>query len=143
MFDCLVVGDSIAVGTSQYLNCYVQAKVGDTTPTIHSKIHKKGKNEYVIVSAGSNDGKPQFQDYLNLRREFGSKVVWLMPPKNQQARLYIQSIARHYNDSVVEVQPFVGKDGIHPTGLGYRILANKVKISMIKLSYYSKNKKSV
>jgi lysophospholipase L1-like esterase len=60
----------------------------------------------------------------------GDRVFWISPGKERKPipQDAIERIAREYGD-VVLARPMdhMSPDGIHPTGKGYRVLANQTK----------------
>jgi len=123
MFDCVAVGDSIAVGVGQALHCSVHAKVGASSTAIVS--YARG-NGFCIVSAGSNDPyNPNLRKNLEkIRSKLNScdKLVWIIP-QNGKAAAVVRSVAAKHGDYTVSFK--AGPDGVHPKS--YSELANKVK----------------
>ena len=122
MLDCLIAGDSIAVGTGPHLRqCVTNAKVGISSAAI---IPRVGNAKLLIVSAGSNDpNNPRLEDNLRAIRAKGNarEVVWILPA-NMNAALTVSKVARSYGDRTVSFTP--GRDGIHPRS--YRALAASI-----------------
>lgn len=140
MLDCLILGDSIAVGTHQFKQeCVAYAKGG-----INSKqwLDKNIQNtplqaKTVIISLGSNDHK-----YVNTEAELrnirkltkADRVYWILPagnhPKSNVSINYIQlivkEIAKENGDIVLPITRLQA-DGIHPSWAGYKDLADKAK----------------
>jgi lysophospholipase L1-like esterase len=140
MLECLIVGDSIAVGTHQFKQeCVAYAKGG-----INSKqwLDKNIQNtplqaKTVIISLGSNDHK-----YVNTEAELhnirkltkADRVYWILPagnhPKSNVSINYIQlivkEIAKENGDIVLPITRLQA-DGIHPSWAGYKDLADKAK----------------
>jgi lysophospholipase L1-like esterase len=140
MLDCLIVGDSIGVGTANVRpECVAYVKGG-----INSKqwLDKNIQNtplqaKTVIISLGSNDHK-----YVNTESELrairtltkADRVYWILPagnhPKSNVSIQYIQAIvkeiARENSDIVLPITR-LQTDGIHPSWAGYKDLAEKTK----------------
>lgn len=138
MIECLVLGDSIAVGVSRQLpNCESIAEVGINSRNYYNTYISQvtDANSY-IVSLGANDGYTNTAEWIpQLRREFPrhAQVVWLVPANNREAILAIVGLSAQYNDSTVLLTDFpLAKDGVHPTGSGYNMIAQE---SMRLLSY--------
>jgi lysophospholipase L1-like esterase len=139
MIDCLVIGDSIAVGTHQQrTECASYSKGGINSWQWNKQY---GQNDLtaktVIISLGSNDHKyiKTYDELQKLRSKIkASRVFWILPAGNLKAsevdieaiRILIREIAVHNGDVVLPITK-VSKDGIHPTGAGYRELANQTK----------------
>jgi lysophospholipase L1-like esterase len=132
MLDCLIVGDSIAVGTHQFKpECAVYAKGG-----INSKqwVDKNIKNmplqaKTVIISLGSNDHKyikteSELQTVRQLTK--ADRVYWILPAIKPDIQEIVKKVAAQYGDTVLPItrlQP----DGIHPSWAGYKQLAEEAK----------------
>lgn len=140
MLDCLIMGDSIAVGTAQVRQeCVSYSKGGiNSYQWLNTNV---GKSPYVaktvIISLGSNDHKyVKTEKELRTIRELtkADRVYWILPAGNLKAsevniqyiQLLIKEIAQEYGDTVLPITK-LQKDGIHPSGLGYRELAEKTK----------------
>jgi lysophospholipase L1-like esterase len=141
MIDCAVIGDSIAVGTHMHRpECVAYAKGGwNTWQWNNSFLTKATTQEYktVIISLGSNDHK-----YVRTRRELetmrtlikAERVFWVLPAGNLPAggvnivdiQSIVKDIAKQHGDVVLPIAS-LSKDGIHPTGRGYKDIAEKTK----------------
>ena len=140
MLDCLIVGDSIGVGTANVRpECVAYVKGG-----INSKqwLDKNVQNtplqaKTVIISLGSNDHK-----YVNTESELrtirtltkADRVYWILPagnhPKSNVSIQYIQTVVKKIaeeNGDVVLPISRLQADGIHPSWAGYKDLAEKTK----------------
>mgnify|MGYP003337898087 FL=1 len=132
MFDCLIMGDSIAVGTHMVKpQCTAYAKVG-----INSKQwldRNVTKSPYVaktvIISLGSND-----HQYIKTESELESiriltkadRVYWILPAIKPNIQEIVKTVAARHGDTVLPItrlQP----DGIHPSWAGYKELVEKTK----------------
>jgi len=125
MIECLVLGDSIAVGVGSVSpQCQTIAKVGINSKNfIVSRKHIPHANT-TIISLGSNDGNADFSKYLNqLRGKISGKVVWILSANNAKARKIALNIARQNGDSVVYLSSFATADGVHPKN--YSAVARK------------------
>ncbi len=138
-FDCLILGDSIAVGTHQFRpECVAYAKGGWNTWQWNRDYLKNDLTaETVIISLGSNDHKHIHTEaeLLKMREKVkGKRVFWILPagnhPKSNVSINYIQlmvkEIAKQYGDVVLPItrlQP----DGIHPSWAGYKDIAEKTR----------------
>ena len=124
MLDCLIAGDSIAVGIGQHLRqCVTNAKVGISSAAV---IQRVGNANLLIVSAGSNDPRnPRLEANLKAIRARADRVIWIVP-QNRRAAQVVFSVARFFGDSVVTFTP--SRDGIHPKSYG--VLAESVRRHM-------------
>ncbi len=138
MLDCLIVGDSIAVGTKQFMpECQLQGKGGINTWQFN-KIYKGSfYADTVIISLGSNDhkGVKTYDELFEMRQRVGAKnVFWVLPAGNLPAggvsidkiQSIVKEIASNYGDTVLPITRLQA-DGIHPSWAGYKDIAEKVK----------------
>lgn len=139
MLDCLVLGDSIAVGTQQIRQeCVLVGKGGINTWQFNKNYaHKIEPANTVIISLGSNDhsGVNSFKELLAMRQRVeGKHVFWILPAGNLKAsgidieniQDMVKIIAKNYKDTVLPI-PELSKDKIHPTRNGYKKLAEQTK----------------
>jgi lysophospholipase L1-like esterase len=131
MLECLILGDSIAVGTAQFRpDCAVYAKGGINS---HNWLNKNvGKNltaKSVIISLGSNDhrGVKTFHELMAIRQlTDAGRVYWILPANKPDVTEIVEIIARNFGDTVLPITK-LSKDGVHPTTAGYKELADKSK----------------
>jgi hypothetical protein len=103
MIDCMILGDSIAVGIGQARpECVAYVKQGIDSYTWNNRnIYKNLSAGTVIISLGSNDG-PQvntFQEILALRQFVSAaKVFWILPANKPAVQDIIKIVARNYKD---------------------------------------------
>jgi lysophospholipase L1-like esterase len=129
MLDCLILGDSIAVGTAQFRpDCAVYAKGGINS---HNWLNKNvGKNltaKSVIISLGSNDhrGVKTFHELMAIRQlTDAGRVYWILPANKPDVTEIVEIIARNFGDTILPITK-LSKDGVHPTTAGYKELADK------------------
>lgn len=139
MIDCLIIGDSIAVGTHQQRSeCVAYAKGGINTWQWNKMYGEKDLIAgTVIISLGTNDHK-----YIKTEKELllmrskvkASKVFWILPVGNlqksevpiEQIQNIVKNIAKQYGDVVLPITR-VQTDNIHPSWAGYKELAEKTK----------------
>jgi hypothetical protein len=135
MLDCLIIGDSIAVGTKQFRpDCVAIAKGGINSWQWRRQYLNGDQGalpgaETLIISLGSNDHKG-----VNTREEIariraavvGKHVYWIMPAVKPEIQAIIREVAEGFGDTVLPItrlQP----DGIHPSWAGYKEIADKTK----------------
>lgn len=139
MIDCLVIGDSIAVGTHMVRpECVSFSKGGINTWQWNNMYSTKDLSaKTVIISLGSNDHK-----YVKTRKELettrqlikGSRVFWILPAGNLKAggvdikdiQDIVRDIASKNGDMILPISN-LQPDGIHPSGKGYKNLAEQTK----------------
>ena len=140
MLDCLIVGDSIAVGVANVrTECVSYAKGGiNSYQWLNQNIGKTPLlAKSVIISLGSNDHKyVKTENELRTIRQLtkAERVYWILPAGNLKAsevniqyiQVLIKEIAKEYGDVVLPISN-LQKDGIHPSWAGYKDLAEKTK----------------
>jgi len=139
MIDCLILGDSIAVGTAMYKKeCVSISKGGINSQQYNKKV--AGMELYsnsVLISLGSNDHKwvKTKQELKKLRKNIkATNVYWVLPEGNLPAggvniediRRIVLEVSEEHGDIVLPIMS-LSKDGIHPTGVGYKDLAAQIK----------------
>jgi lysophospholipase L1-like esterase len=135
----MVIGDSIAVGTAMYRpECVSYSKGGwNSWQWNKNYLTKDLSAKTVIISLGSNDHKGvKTRKELETMRELvkGSRVFWILPAGNLKAggvdikniQEIVRDIANKNGDIVLPISS-LQPDGIHPTGKGYKILAEQTK----------------
>lgn len=141
MFECLIMGDSIAVGTKMVRpECTLIGKGGiNSYQWVNSHITKiPFVAKTAIISLGSNDHK-YVKTEIELRtirmNTQADRVYWILPhgnlhsPQNlpiETIQNIVKKIALEYNDIVLPIK-YPSSDGIHPTGQGYKDIAEKTK----------------
>ena len=96
MIDCLIAGDSIAVGTHQFRpECVVYAKGGiNSSQWNRQNANKKLNAETVIISLGSNDhtGVRTLWELQQLRaRVEAARVFWILPAIKPDIQQMVQT----------------------------------------------------
>ena len=137
MIDCMIIGDSIAVGVSMARKeCVSYSKGGWNSWQWNKDYLTKASAEPVktiIISLGANDhkGVKTEAELRKMRQAIkGARVFWISPgmerkPVPQEA---IERIAKEYGDTVLpRPKEHMSADGIHPTGRGYKLLAEQTK----------------
>jgi lysophospholipase L1-like esterase len=135
MIDCLIIGDSIAVGTKQFRpDCVAFAK-GGINSWQWRKQYLDGdqgalpRAETLIISLGSNDHKgiKTKEEIAKIRSLVSAKrVYWILPAIKPEIQVLVREVAEGFGDTVLPItrlQP----DGIHPSWAGYKELAEKSK----------------
>lgn len=131
MIECLLLGDSIAVGIGQMRpDCIVEAKVGITSERYVNGLYRHFtlvNAKKTIISLGSNDGNMDaYGPMLALREAIEGDVVWILSSNNERSRFAALSIAVKFNDSTIDIKSFpISKDKVHPTTQGYKLIAKE------------------
>jgi len=136
MIECLIIGDSIAVGTHlQRYECTSYSKGGINSWQWNKMYADKNLSaNTVIISLGTNDhkGVKTEQELLAMRAKVkAAKVFWIMPPCNDKfckpdINEIVKKIAEANGDMIIGTKR-VQTDAIHPSWAGYKELAEKTK----------------
>jgi len=136
MLECLILGDSIAVGTHQFRQeCALVGKGGINTwqwNRMYPGRDLTARN--VIISLGTNDhtGVNTFRELMAMRQRVDADhVFWIMPPCNDKfckpaVNEIVEIIARNFNDTIIGTKK-LQTDAIHPSWSGYQELGQKTK----------------
>jgi lysophospholipase L1-like esterase len=133
----MIIGDSIAVGTAMARKeCVSYAKGGWNSWQWNKDYLDKASSQSaqtVIISLGANDhaGVKTERELRKMREAIkGDRVFWIDPGQDRKPvpHAAIVRIAAEYGDTILpRPKDHMSTDGIHPTGRGYRILAEKTK----------------
>jgi lysophospholipase L1-like esterase len=134
MLDCLIVGDSIAVGVSRVRpECMAIIKSGINSSDWNKKhLHKLVPTKTLIISLGANDlGINTEVNVRSLRTKAkAEKVFWLLPSEDLKPKQVesVKRVALEFGDTVIpRPESNISSDGVHPTYKGYKILGDKTK----------------
>lgn len=132
MLDCLILGDSIAVGTHQFKQeCVAYAKGGINSWQYNRDYVKPRRNDFgaevVLISLGSNDhkGVKTYNELYHLRERIkAQRVYWVLPnpekfPKQADD---VNLIAISFGDQVIKPTRYQ-EDKVHPSWAGYKQIA--------------------
>jgi hypothetical protein len=107
MLDCLIVGDSIAVGTHQFRpECAAYARGGwNSWQWNKDYLSSDLSAKTVIISLGSNDhkGVRTKAELQRLREKVGTgvRVFWILPAIKPEIQDIVRSIAADWKDIVL------------------------------------------
>jgi lysophospholipase L1-like esterase len=140
MIDCMIIGDSIAVGTAAFKQeCVADYAQGGINSHQWNSLFKDANlsASMMIISLGTND-----HQYVNTRRELmamrervtANRVYWVLPygnnPKSgvsiKEIQDAVKEIAIIHGDTVLPIRR-VQADGIHPSWAGYKEIAREAK----------------
>ena len=137
MIDCMIIGDSIAVGVSMVRKeCVSYAKGGwNSWQWNKDYLDKAASNshETVIISLGANDhaGVKTERELRKMRSAInGKRVFWIDPGEDRKPIPHdaMMRIAKEYGDVVLpRPKNHMSADKIHPTMRGYKELAEQTK----------------
>jgi lysophospholipase L1-like esterase len=137
MLECLILGDSIAVGTAMVRpECVSFSKSGWNSEQWNKDYLLKASEKpakTVIISLGANDhkGVKTEQELRQMRSIIkGDRVFWIDPGQDRKPVPHdaIVRIAKEYGDTILpRPKNHMSADGVHPTGRGYKSLAEQTK----------------
>jgi hypothetical protein len=138
LFECLVIGDSIATGVSLVKpECKAVVKSGITTEKWienykFNPLYRETLYKVAVISLGTNDYAYHNIEENLLRVRNGVRarmVIWILPNyilKPEQREIIIK-LATQYGDKTMDIHSYVGPDGIHPNGLDkYKEIADRI-----------------
>ena len=132
MLACLIVGDSIAVGTATTRpECVAYVKGGINS---YQWLNKNIQNtplqaKTVIISLGSNDHKyVKTESELQTIRQLtkADRVFWILPAIKPDIQEIVRKVASEYGDTVLPITR-LQTDGVHPSWAGYKELGEKTR----------------
>jgi lysophospholipase L1-like esterase len=135
MLECLIVGDSIAVGVSQVRpECSSIAKSGINSGNWNKQhLHKLKPARTLVISLGANDVRGHnTEGNIRLLRTNAQadRVFWLLPNETLKpaAVAAVRQVALDFGDTVIErPKTNMSADRVHPTGRGYKILGDQTR----------------
>ena len=134
MLECLILGDSLAVGVGQIRKeCVTYAKSGINSYDYVNRhvLHTNGNTaaKTVIISLGSNDTKniDTYEELLALRQLVqADRVYWILPNIKEEKRKAVWMVADKFKDNVIDARNSDrSPDNVHPTYQGYKDIARK------------------
>lgn len=131
MIECLIIGDSIAVGTHQFKKeCVSYSKGGWNTWQWNRDYGNKDLTaNVVIISLGSNDHKGvKTREELEKTRSKvkAARVYWVLPAIKPDIQQIVREIAEKNGDFVLPISS-LQPDKIHPSWAGYKDIAEKAR----------------
>ena len=132
MIDCLIMGDSIAVGTHLVRQeCVSYSKGGiNSYQWLNKNVDKSPYvAKTVIISLGSNDHKyVKTETELRTIRELtkADRVYWILPSIKPDIQSIVKKVAAENGDIVLPMTR-LQSDGVHPSWAGYKEIADKTK----------------
>ena len=136
MLECLILGDSLAVGVGQVrTECVTHAVSGINSHNYVNRyvMHTQGDTQAktIIISLGSNDfkGIDTYEELDTLRQLVkADRVYWILPNIKEERRKHVWMVARKYDDFVIDARNYDrSPDQVHTTYKGYKGLAQETK----------------
>ena len=129
MLDCLVLGDSIAVGVGQARpDCQTIAVAGISSDHFIQMFPGAPQARTAVISLGVNDGDgiATADNLAKLRGRVAAETIyWLVSGTNPRIRDAVRATAGRFGDRLIDVSPLAGADHIHPDRTGYARLASE------------------
>lgn len=139
MLECLILGDSIAVGTQQFAKECKLVGVGGINTWQWNKMYPTADLTagVVIISLATNDHKyiKTVEELEKMRTRVKSeRVFWVLPAGNlkgsevpiEKIQSYVRTVAEKNGDVVLPIRG-LQTDGIHPSWSGYRDIVERTK----------------
>ena len=138
MFECLILGDSIAQGIAQANSqCRAVVKSGINSNNWfdrfqYNPFYRDNIFRVVVISLGTNDFDYDNTEENLIKIRVGSRgqiVVWILPSETLKPaqRQTVIKVAEQFGDKVLDIGEFVGPDGIHPNSLqAYKNLSKNI-----------------
>ena len=139
MLDCMIIGDSIAVGTQMFWKeCVLYGKGGINSWQWNQSWKVLTENaDRAVISLGTNDhiGVNTKSELIKARNKIvARRVYWILPFGNnpaskvtvEQIQKIVREVAAIYGDTVIEITS-VQPDKIHPSWEGYRRIVEHAK----------------
>ena len=132
MIDCLILGDSIGRGIADVRpDCTAYVQSGINSRDWNKKYLDRDLNApLVVISLGSNDlAVIRTEEELERLRSHiapSNRVLWVLPAIKPRIQEIVFRVADRWRDDVIELAE-VSRDGVHPTGNGYRALGKLIK----------------
>ena len=137
MLECMIIGDSIAVGTAAVRPECISYSRGGWNSWQWNKDYLAQASaqpaKTVIISLGANDhkGVKTEQELRKMREAIkGNRVFWIDPGQDRKPvpHAAMVRIAQEYGDTILSrPQAHMSPDGVHPTRNGYKELASQTK----------------
>jgi lysophospholipase L1-like esterase len=131
LLDCLVLGDSIAVGVGQARpDCQTIAVSGISSDHFVQMFPGGPQAHTAVISLGVNDGDgiATVDNLAKLRsRVVADTIYWLLSGTNEHIRDAVRAVAGRFGDRLIDVSPLAGADHIHPDRTGYARLASETR----------------
>lgn len=138
MLECLIMGDSIAVGVSQVRKeCTAIVQKSISSANYLKKFTTFEPTRVAVISLGTNDNKIDTKANVEAIRNRlkADHVFWILPIEKRKPDEFkiLQAVAAAHGDTViVRNDANTSPDGVHPTAKGYKELADKTKVAAKK-----------
>lgn len=123
--DCVVMGDSIAVGIQQHTHCFKQAAIGRSASQQAAMAYKITVDTTVISLGSNNPTHPELlRDLRRIRFLINSrKVIWVIPYHRYAAEA-VRRVAAENRDGLLDLANYKTFDKVHPAN--YREVAREI-----------------
>lgn len=132
MLECLILGDSIAVGIGYHRpECKITARSGINSWQFNRLYPQRVYAGTVVISLGSNDyrGVDTRKELEIIRTKITAKdrVYWILPAIKPEVQQIVKELALANGDTVITITT-LQSDKIHPNWSGYKSLATQTKL---------------
>jgi lysophospholipase L1-like esterase len=133
MIECLILGDSIAVGVGTARpECITVAESGINSKAFVRAQPDRTEAHMAVISIGTNDSGIDTAMYVTMLRSrvIADRVYWILPSERLRPneRAIVLKVAKQFSDATISIPTDVlYPDGIHPTSVGYKLLASKAR----------------
>lgn len=132
MFDCVILGDSIAVDVHRHKReCVAYAQAGASSRGWSERWRfDRLVASTVVISLGSNDTKQDdsYGNLLEIRRKISGRVYWIAPNSFSKPKAYaaVTKLAAEWGDRVIKTDKYQ-PDAIHPHRAAYREIIEQIR----------------
>lgn len=129
MFECLILGDSIAVQLHYGKpDCKVRAVSGLNSLQFNFGSPGNFTAKVIVISLGSNDhvGINTEQELLSIRnRAIAERVVWIVPAIKPNIQAIVRRVAARYGDQLA-IMKSLQPDGVHFDARGVKFAVDDI-----------------
>ena len=129
MTECLILGDSIAVGLHRQMPHCESLSRGGINSSQWGRDYLKNDltAKTVVISLGSNDHKgiKTKAELIFIRERVEGQVFWILPAMKSDIQNIVWDMANEYGDTVVPITQL--SDGVHPSREGYKQIAMQIR----------------
>ena len=126
MLECLILGDSIGLGTAHAINARYAAQcdvlAAERARALQILRWRFPRKRYgaSIVAIGSNDAANAHlaETLRGIRTRIATRrVIWLLPYDRRRAYI-VSAVAATYSDETLDLMRFPSRDRVHPSSYG-------------------------
>ena len=131
MLECLIIGDSIGVGTAMFRKeCVSYSVSGYNSWQWNKRFYDKDLTaKTVIISLGSNDHsdvKTETELRFIRANVKAERVFWILPAIKPNIQELVRKVANDFGDVIIPIISLQA-DKVHPSWKGYQAIAAATK----------------